>query len=539
MTRGYLSLVLHGHLPYIRAEKQGDHREDYRFLTRAVECYLPLIHALDRLNHDSIPGCVSISLSPTLIAMMGDSRMQNQLGDHLDRLLELSARELNRTALQHELRYLTGTYHLKLLQLKNTFRQRCNSNLLFAFADLARCGRIELMTCPASHAFLPGMVAMQRQAATCQIRLGLDAFRRAFDFNPSGFWLPECAYTPELDEILGDEGVGYIVIDSRGLENASEEPVHGPHAPVYSPSGVASFARERKGTHLIGCTPEGRPLDGLFRDNTHDLIHSLPMEYLREHMPAPGVRLETGLRYYRVGRGGDEREIYERKPALNRAAENAWEFLCQAGRRAESVAWKMDRPPLQVAAYDMHVFGSEWYEGTEFLDYLLRKAHCDQSAIEILTPSEYLRRHPCNQMVTPGVSSWGEDGYFREWVGPDNAWVYRHLSRAARVMHHLCVEADEDGDRQSPSIGKNGHDLRSRALRAAARQLILAQSSDWMAMMRNEEHREYGKSRLTAHLQNFARVASQIEKKKINADEIERLERAWPIFDGLQTDAYR
>ena len=544
MAGGYLSIVLHAHLPYVRSSGRRPDSSEFWFHERARECYLPLIRILDGLQRDGVRTRITLSLSPTLIGILRSPLIQERLAEHVDRMVELSARELNRTALMPELRSLAGTYHLRLLQVHNALVQRCGGNLLRAFAEMESRGQVELITCPASHAFLPGLAAMQPQAARCQVRLGLDAFERAFGHPPAGFWLPECAYSPELDDILGREQVGYIIVDGRALEHASPPAFHGIHAPVYCPSGVAAFGRDRTGGWLMGCDTFGHPTDAAYRDNGTDIADELQSDYLRPFMPDAGVRVGTGIRYQRIGGENGESRSYVRTAALDRAAQHAEQWMRERMGRAESAAGTMDRPPMFVSAYDMHVFGYRWFEGIEFLDYLLRKTHFDQQVLETITPAEYLGRHQCNQMTVPAASSWGKRGYFEEWVDQDTAWVYHHLSRAARVMQHLTevVTADHaggNGKGRSGDPGGNGDDLSSRALRAAGRQLVLAQSGDWVTMMRSPEQKSYGRERLEQHLSNFARVAWQIGAKRINAVEIEALERDWPIFEDIRTDAYR
>jgi 1,4-alpha-glucan branching enzyme len=557
MGQGYLSIILHAHLPYVRPGRRHAGDAEFWFYERALECYLPLIRILDNLQPDRVRTRLTLSLSPTLIALMRDEIIQARLIGHVNRMLELSARELNRTALRPALRELAGTYHLRLLHLHNVLSERCGGDLLRAFGEMEARGQVELITGPASHAFLPGMLAMQTQAARCQVRLGMDAFESAFGHRPGGFWLPECAYTPELDDILGAEGVTYTVLDGRALERASTPAFHGIHAPVYCPSGVAAFGRDRDAAGLPGCNVYGHPADPLFRDNRRDIADDLPLEYLRPYLPDPTTRIPTGARYHRIGTAENGSDAYQRKAALNRAAEHAEAFLRDRMHRAQIVAGTMDRPPVFVCAYDMHVFGHRWFEGIEYLDYLLRKIHFDQDVLETVTPGEYLDRHRCNQMTTPAVSSWADKGYFERLVGPDTAWVYQHLSRAARVMRELTeavAEQDPGGngggngrDREPAGVSPeepaekegNGNDLRTRALRAAARQLVLAQSSDWVTLLQNPQHAEYARTRLQLHLSNFARLASQIRAREIKSGYIEALERDWPIFGEIRTDAYR
>jgi len=46
MTSGYLNLVLHAHLPYIKHPQQTDHIEQRWFYEAVIESYLPLADTL-------------------------------------------------------------------------------------------------------------------------------------------------------------------------------------------------------------------------------------------------------------------------------------------------------------------------------------------------------------------------------------------------------------------------------------------------------------------------------------------------------------
>lgn len=64
MTSGYVNLVLHAHLPYVR-HLCAD-RLEHRWLFEAItECYLPLLDVLEGLVRDRIPFRLTFSLSPT------------------------------------------------------------------------------------------------------------------------------------------------------------------------------------------------------------------------------------------------------------------------------------------------------------------------------------------------------------------------------------------------------------------------------------------------------------------------------------------
>lgn len=49
MTKGNLAIVLHAHLPYVRAEEPGSLEEDW-FFQALAECYLPLLETLENAS---------------------------------------------------------------------------------------------------------------------------------------------------------------------------------------------------------------------------------------------------------------------------------------------------------------------------------------------------------------------------------------------------------------------------------------------------------------------------------------------------------
>ena len=66
MAKGYLCLVLHAHLPYVRHPEHENFLEE-RWLYEAItETYIPLIQVFDRLLEDNVQFRLTMTLSPTL-----------------------------------------------------------------------------------------------------------------------------------------------------------------------------------------------------------------------------------------------------------------------------------------------------------------------------------------------------------------------------------------------------------------------------------------------------------------------------------------
>ena len=155
-----------------------------------------------------------------------------------------------------------------------------------------------------------------------------------------------------------------------------------------------------------------------------------------------------------------------------------------------------------VSPYDAELYGHWWYEGPIFLGDLFRQLHFDQDEIETLTPGDYLERHPTNQVATPCASSWGAKGYNEHWLNETNAWTYRHLHIAAERMVELA--------RRHPAADP----LTTRALNQAARELMLAQSSDWTFIMKTGTTVPYATRRINEHILQFTRPLRRPERRE-------------------------
>ena len=87
MDKAYLAFVLHAHLPFVR------HPEDEKFLEELwlheaiSETYLPLLRVFTRLEKDGVPFKLTLSISPTLAAMLEDELLQERYVRHVEALL--------------------------------------------------------------------------------------------------------------------------------------------------------------------------------------------------------------------------------------------------------------------------------------------------------------------------------------------------------------------------------------------------------------------------------------------------------------------
>src|SRR5215207_4893364 len=97
MPLGYLTLVLHAHLPYVRHPEFDDFLEEDWLYEAITETYIPLLEVFDSLDRDGVDWRVTMSVSPSLAAMLSDEMLQSRYLRHLDNLLALTTKELERT----------------------------------------------------------------------------------------------------------------------------------------------------------------------------------------------------------------------------------------------------------------------------------------------------------------------------------------------------------------------------------------------------------------------------------------------------------
>ena len=138
-------------------------------------------------------------------------------------------------------------------------------------------------------------------------------------------------------------------------------------------------------------------------------------------------------------------------------------------------------------------------------------------------PSEYLQRHPTNQIATPSASSWGEEGYWRVWLNETNEWIYPHLHVAQERMTELAQKFPEGRPR-----------LQARALKQAARELLLAQSSDWPFILRTGTSPDYARQRVKDHLLRFIALHDQLTATSVDEKwlaEVESRDNLFPDVD--------
>ncbi len=183
--------------------------------------------------------------------------------------------------------------------------------------------------------------------------------------------------------------------------------------------------------------------------------------------------------------------------------------------------------PCIVAPYDAELFGHWWFEGPQFLNYMMRKIAYDQSDIALTTPPKFLEKFPKEQIIEPSASSWGDKGYYEVWLNKGNDWIYRHLHAAELRMTELANHFVEPNE------------LEDRALKQAARELLLAQSSDWAFIITTGTMVAYAEKRTKDHLHRFNGLYLQLMENRLEEPWLKDLEWRDNIFSEVDWTIYR
>ncbi|MFL6500624.1 MAG: glycoside hydrolase family 57 protein [Candidatus Udaeobacter sp.] len=523
---GHFALILHAHLPFVRHPEHEHFLEEEWLFEAITETYIPLLRMMQRLVNDFVPFKLTMSITPTLCAMLQDQLLCDRYVRHLDLLTDLAAREQKRNRKDPQLCELAEFYLDLFSETRRYFVDEWKRDLLAVFRELRQTGALEIIASAATHGLLPILQQQSSRAARAQLLMGRDVYVGLFDGEPAGFWLPECGYARGLELMLQEANLRWFVVDAHGLLFGTPRPCRSIYAPCYTPAGPAGFARDPEASRQVWSAHEGYPGDPAYRDFYRDIGFDLPMEHLGPI--ARGTRKFSGVKYHRITGRGDEKHLYDRRAAKNAAAQHAVHFVKQIHQQIAEIR-EEGFDPIIVAPFDAELFGHWWFEGPIFLDQFIRRAAIEQD-FNLTTPSKYLAAHPTQQIVEPAPSTWGENGHLAMWLDPGNAWIYPQLNTAALRMCEVAGKYTA-GD-------ANITDTCDRTLKQLARELLLAQSSDWAFLMKTGTAREYATQRTIDHLARFNRLHDQFVTNDLDEEFLRGCEWRDNIFPNVNWRYY-
>jgi 1,4-alpha-glucan branching enzyme len=553
-------LTLHSHLPWVLNHGHWPHGSDW-LCEAAIDTYLPLLESLQALEKNGVSAPVTLGITPVLANQLASPLFVEELEAFFDQRLKACDEAPDSLKMTGDESALPLVQHWRghLLRLRSLF-QSTGGDLLGAFRKLEEEGRLEIISSAATHGFLP--LLGSEESIRFQLAVGADEHRRLLGRTPRGCWAPECAYRPEgmwdpipgtsrkvhrpgIETFLEEAGYRYFFMDTHmaeagdslgaygdvphGVERfdgkwerktvlSSEARSRSPYQAFFVSSGtgekgVSAFVREPRASMQVWSRHHGYPGDEW---------------YLEFHK----IRWPGGLKYWRVtgpevdlgGKG-----LYDPERAAERTGAHASHFAWLLGevQREEAV----EPGGVTMAPFDTELFGHWWFEGVDFLREMYRNLPSVPDVIPV-TASQHLDSFPSRKAIRPQEGSWGANGDFSMWLNRDTEWTWERLWPLEESFWKGARAAMDDSEK-GPILAQ------------AARQLLLAQSSDWQFMISTGAVPDYAEERFNLHCDDLEELlpalapdASEVVVRRAAARAVE-LDSRDPLFPEILTSLKR
>ncbi len=428
-----------------------------------------------------------------------------------------------------------ATWYLNYYEtIKDAFDRRFNRDIIGAFKVLQDQGYIEVTTCAATHGYLP--LLGTDAAIRGQIKTGVTSYERMFGRRPRGIWLPECAYRPAyyredgtirpgIEYYLKEEGIKvffsetHLVTGGAPVGVAAGESV-GPYGEIkrrylipmanapmpetttttfdaYFVSDTTSGgdAEEHSGVAVIGRNDETGQ-----RVWSADIGYPGDFDY-REFHRKDGI---SGLQYWRVtGTRVDlgHKDFYHPDWAQHKVRLHAQDFVGLVERILQARYDNGQEYGLIASNYDTELFGHWWFEGVDWIKQVLRGL-ADSELVDLTTASDYITEYPPEAVLHLPEGSWGAGGSHFTWNNAEVDWMWPPIHEAEERMTILANKYQYDWDNETLRI----------VLNQAARELLLAESSDWPFLVTTGQARNYAIERFSQHMERFRKLCDSLDK---------------------------
>jgi len=497
---GYLTFVLHTHIPYVRKHGKWPFGEEWLYEAMS-ESYLPLLMEFERLR-DSVSFQLVVNITPVLMEQLADDYIKVEFEKYLLRKIgrtkeDLSSGKYRGKPVREALNHYERVY---------SYWKAINGNILGKFRDLQEQGHLEIITSPATHGYLP--LLGREESIRAQIENGIATYEKHFGRKPRGMWLSECAYRPEgewelpdsrrvkrsgIERYLEEFGIEYFFVESNLIDNGPVSDSYG--SPVshdslatlrpywIKGSSVAVFGRNRETGHQVWSSRFGYPGDFWYREF---------------HRKAP----ESGGQYWRVtGKDVDlgEKDYYNPDKALERVEEHARHFVWLVETLLKKFKEKRGEKGIIIAPYDAELFGHWWYEGVKWLGRVFELLA--EMEIKTTTISAFLDNYRGKRLeIELPEGSWGANSGHSTWWNPETEWTWKKIYRAENRMVALA----------SHFYGKDR--LGDEAIEQLARELLILEASDWQFLITTGQAKAYAERRVLIHSEDFHRLANEVIK---------------------------
>jgi len=545
VTRGYVSIVLHSHLPYVLSHGRWPHGTDW-LSEAAAETYLPMLRIINELVGEGCRPKLTIGLSPVLCEQLADASFKEELVSYVNHKLEAARHDHEEFSRYDETDMLANArlwerfYGLTLEHFNNV-----NQDIVGEFRRLQDAGHVEIMTCGATHGYFP--LLSRDESVQAQTKAAVKNYQKHFGCKPPGMWLPECAYRPRyewkppvpiggdqsaymrkgVDELLSENGLDFFVVDNALLKGGKSIGVYidrfealkllwGQFQKSYQPRAEEADKSPRE-VYLVSSAPEGKKPTAVFaRDpDTGLLVWSGEWGYPGDghYLDFHKKRFPGGLRHWAVTSPKSDladKTVYHHESALERVTENAAHFAGKVRDILTTYHDETKRAGILVAPFDAELFGHWWFEGPLFLKEVIRHVSTSKE-LELTFLGEHLKRSKPDRVVSLPEGSWGQGNHHYIWLNEQTEWTWKHIYECEAQMCRLARFWLDNPDRHD-------HDLEV-ILKQLAREVMLLSASDWQFLISTWAARDYAEMRVSEHYEDFKRLVSMADRK-INREEI-------------------
>lgn len=525
---GYLTFTLHAHLPYVVNHGTWPHGLDW-LLEAAAETYLPLLRVIGNLEKDGIALKANVTLTPILLEQLAHPVFRAEFPRYLDRKI-LAAQEdeayFNQNGEPHFAS--TARYWQHFFRGTLQYFQELDRDIIAGFRRAAEAGLIELITCGATHGYLP--LLGTDESISAQVQVATATHQHYFQQHPKGIWLPECAYRPAgmwscpvvphgssqpwqpfdrrgIEEFLEKAGIDYFFVDTHLVASSviftpyelraggpvgaaasiaaeTKESLHSLYQPYFveGPRShvrpVAIFPRDPRTGLQVWSGDAGYPADGTYLD-----FHKKRFPGGHHYWQVTGPRIDMAYKtpYHP-----------ERAAVLTRTHAEHYVNLVVDSLKS---SFKCELPPILSSPFDAELFGHWWFEGPLWLEHVARAMARAEIPVALTSCSAYLERYSPNSFLSLPEGSWGKNGTDEVWLSPDTRWTWEYLYPAEVTVRDA---ADSSHWKDNPQG--------ERILKQLCRELLLLESSDWQFLITTEAARNYAEDRFHGHLASFQAI---------------------------------
>jgi 1,4-alpha-glucan branching enzyme len=524
---GSFVFMLHSHLPYYRKAGMWPFGEESVYECMA-ETYIPLLNAVGDLWDEGIPAKLTIGITPILCEQLADPHLHAGFDKYLGDRIAAAQKDEKRFSLRGEAAnedrlHLARFYTNWFTSIRRDYHERWNRDLIAGFRKYQDLGAIEITTSAATHCFSP--LLKTDSSLFGQYKAGVESYKRHFGRDPKGFWLPECAYRPAegdrpgLEKWLHELGLQYFFTESfviQGGQTVELRRVFGPYGNIeYVPvpprpsTGLDTFeaywlkeypvavlGRHEKAGYQVWSADHGYPGDGDYREfHKKDDVSGLHFWKLTSKSTDLGQKL-----------------LYNPEAAANRVRENSDHYVGFLQEQLTDHLKQTGKTGLVMVSFDTELFGHWWFEGVSWIKDVIKKLRT-YTAVSMRTASEYLEFQPPTTAIEIPQSSWGSGGHWQVWLNNETEWMWPIINESEVAMEDVA-EANKNKTEA----------LLQRALKQAARELVLLQSSDWPFLVTTGQAKDYAVERFNDHVARFRSLIEMIRFDKLDESKIAEYE---------------